>query len=886
MRRGRRKRIKGKISHERMQTTEVHVYPRVNRRIHAFMMYQQSDKAPDLKQAHKEFASFMVLFGGRLATSYSLICASCCAVLMALSYYLSPTGATVSMVSISWIAIFYGVGITNLAKHLFREVQHNHCCRCSHKDRGSLVWQVDMGKGDEGNPIRAPPPPLECTMAVVFIACANMSLMFTIAVDRCDEIGGSATRGRVLFASLLIDYLCLFSYTCYKWWFVVKKPGLTDTIEFDMPREAVGNVDSDKSKAPGVGSEPNEGIASVLARDSSESRATQVKKQIDLRMPKHPGALKPYWVLKKHGTEILDDEDIETEEGGLFAFNKDGKALVRFDVTYDGLEGPAPEQYNAGTFHGPDKNKKGVLVERSHSDVALAGWGLKDIKSKGATRPNPKKWIASRVMEEDGGLLAQFQSEIDATKTKREVAPLKWKDYFYPAANGAQLISFCFFWANITAISFIPEIKWGFPGIYLGNVWRVLGEILKLTLFDVTWPDLNLPYLNVEVSALDFYVTQFAIALLCAVIFPFAALAYKQYFAQFADVQKSLDTKYREQTQKLTQLQREQAILEKIVWDKEVAETEKRDASKELSTAVEKSNKAVLEKERLENVESVQKEDLKKKKDKLTQTKKAITDLETERRRHESSADETLVRELQALNRSIAVDAAERVRGRDDAEKKHDSAWGDLVKGQVKLETRVKEWVANRIQVAQSAEDEAKTLVDALETERQKKQDDQSNLEQQLQELDAEIATNTEEVTAEEAQMQTQHIEFEFSVKDAGKGWGCAKAGFTLPQTGSKCDVQSVSGPAAAVKSTDGKFTGMAVGDVVVGLTVPFRGVGGMVSWVSERKQKFEKAQFKFGPPDVQGVWLENLMKQEGYSLREDGQYENKVLCSCNIAHI
>jgi hypothetical protein len=62
-----------------------------------------------------------------------------------------------------------------------------------------------------------------------------------------------------------------------------------------------------------------------------------------------------------------------------------------------------------------------------YSEAALVGDALKDDDST--------KWLANRVMLEDGGLLAQFQGEIDATKQKRQVAPLKWKSYFLPAAN-------------------------------------------------------------------------------------------------------------------------------------------------------------------------------------------------------------------------------------------------------------------------------------------------------------------------------------------------------------------------------------------------------------------------------------------------------------------
>jgi hypothetical protein len=53
-------------------------------------------------------------------------------------------------------------------------------------------------------------------------------------------------------------------------------------------------------------------------------------------------------------------------------------------------------------------------------------------------------------------------------------------------------------------------------------------QILKLTLFDVEWPDWTLPYIDVQISALTTYITQFTIAVFCAVMFPFVASKYHQ----------------------------------------------------------------------------------------------------------------------------------------------------------------------------------------------------------------------------------------------------------------------------------------------------------------------------------------------------------------------
>jgi uncharacterized membrane protein YagU involved in acid resistance len=57
-------------------------------------------------------------------------------------------------------------------------------------------------------------------------------------------------------------------------------------------------------------------------------------------------------------------------------------------------------------------------------------------------------------------------------------------------------------------------------------------QILKLTLFDITWPNwhIDLPSINIdiEISALDTYICQFAIAVFCAVMFPLVSRKYHQ----------------------------------------------------------------------------------------------------------------------------------------------------------------------------------------------------------------------------------------------------------------------------------------------------------------------------------------------------------------------
>ena len=55
------------------------------------------------------------------------------------------------------------------------------------------------------------------------------------------------------------------------------------------------------------------------------------------------------------------------------------------------------------------------------------------------------KWPASFCIDEPGGVLAQFQEELDGIKLNRKTTPLVLRDYFRPLSNTAQLISFIFF---------------------------------------------------------------------------------------------------------------------------------------------------------------------------------------------------------------------------------------------------------------------------------------------------------------------------------------------------------------------------------------------------------------------------------------------------------
>jgi hypothetical protein len=241
-----------------------------------------------------EVISFMALFGRRIAAVYAAMCASVCIIAMAVCYHLSQTPAVVSTVCISWMGVFFITGIVNLVTYLVAPV-----------NGPTSRWLVDIGRV----PVDVTSPPLNRHVAVLFVVCANCIAVFTISHDRCTDIGGSSTRGRVLFTAIFLDYVCLFMYTCYKWRFIVKLPGQTATVEFEMPK-----------------------------LKTSPPRAEQVRDQLNSRMPKKEddgnetdgGA---YWVLKKHDHLTLKSDGVELEEGELFAFNKQGTTVsVCFDL--------------------------------------------------------------------------------------------------------------------------------------------------------------------------------------------------------------------------------------------------------------------------------------------------------------------------------------------------------------------------------------------------------------------------------------------------------------------------------------------------------------------------------------------------------------------------
>jgi hypothetical protein len=125
-----------------------------------------------------------------------------------------------------------------------------------------------------------------------------------------------------------------------------------------------------------------------------------------------------------------------------------------------------------------------------------------------------------------GLLLQSFQQQIRNERKNNNMKHLSLSQYFVPRTNMMQLISFFFFWANITAISFVPDIDWGISEKAYGIFWRIVGKFLMLTLFDFNLALPNLPWLP------DFFRVQFGLAVTVSIMFPFGAVKYYRFLRE------------------------------------------------------------------------------------------------------------------------------------------------------------------------------------------------------------------------------------------------------------------------------------------------------------------------------------------------------------------
>eukprot|EP00937_MAST-01D_sp_MAST-1D-sp2_P001399 g1399.t1 len=148
-------------------------------------------------------------------------------------------------------------------------------------------------------------------------------------------------------------------------------------------------------------------------------------------------------------------------------------------------------------------------------------------------------------------VLASFQGQVNTERKQKQLNPLKWQQYLWPPSNAFLIISFWFFWAQITAISFVPEINWSLT--FWGDVWRFLRRLFAWTLFDFDLLDIK-----IDLPDWTFYKIQFWVAVFIAVMFPIATRAYHDFFADFENKQKDLIEAQKKTNEAATALQKAQ----------------------------------------------------------------------------------------------------------------------------------------------------------------------------------------------------------------------------------------------------------------------------------------------------------------------------------------
>eukprot|EP00937_MAST-01D_sp_MAST-1D-sp2_P002322 g2322.t1 len=198
-------------------------------------------------------------------------------------------------------------------------------------------------------------------------------------------------------------------------------------------------------------------------------------------------------------------------------------------------------------------------------------------------------------------------------------SPLKLKEFFWPPSNILLVISFWFFWAQITAISFVPEIRcWsrgvgnatsiddskhnGDPGgptmmsatvaedvcSWLSEAWRTLGRYLLFTI-DFHF-DLKLFDVNIDETTL--FRIKFWIAFGVAVLFPIFTRAYHRFFKDFRAKQDELNEVLADQTEALSKLKEQESISRQRKEHEGAINNDINTAKTELATASEATNAA------------------------------------------------------------------------------------------------------------------------------------------------------------------------------------------------------------------------------------------------------------------------------------------------------
>jgi hypothetical protein len=192
----------------------------------------------------------------------------------------------------------------------------------------------------------------------------------------------------------------------------------------------------------------------------------------------------------------------------------------------------------------------------------------------------------SRKMRNEHNVLSSFQFQVDSEREeRRKQNPLKMRDYFSPFSNFLLIFSFWFFWAQITAVSFVPDIQcWTREGdnatsssetgnstaangpqvlsaviaedvcSWLGDTWRYLGRLLLFTIdMDFSFlPLISWPEFNVSV-----YQFQFWVSVSVAVLFPPLTREYHKFFKAFRRLQDELNVVMSKQRTALEELTRQ-----------------------------------------------------------------------------------------------------------------------------------------------------------------------------------------------------------------------------------------------------------------------------------------------------------------------------------------
>eukprot|EP00936_MAST-01D_sp_MAST-1D-sp1_P000026 g26.t1 len=299
--------------------------------------------------------------------------------------------------------------------------------------------------------------------------------------------------------------------------------------------------------------------------------------------------------------------------------------------------------------------------------------------------------------EDSGGQLAYFQQEVEAERELIRSEPLTVKKYFIPLSNFLLIFSFWFFWAQITAISFVPDIPWGFT--WLGDIWRVIGELLLLTLIDLDWFDLPV----------WFGILQFGMACAVAMVFPYAAAKYHRYFASVQKLQKTLALYRANEGEALGKLV---AHKEKMSDHKTTIEEKKQ----EISAQTQEWDNAVTEMREAENEKETAKNDLEQSESRARTSKESISTAQKKLTQHEEMLEKSQDDIRKILLKALDFLQSEQNRERKSAgdtvralKENRMKCWRDLVDSQAKLESTARRLVRREIDSASANEDRKKT---------------------------------------------------------------------------------------------------------------------------------------------------------------------------------